>query len=118
MTSEPSITVGYTPQFKRDLKRLHKKYRSVDRDIETLIEQLQSGETPGDQVQGAGYTVYKVRLRSSDLARGKSGGYRAIYYIRTPERIILVTLYIKTEQSDINPDEIKRLIDELETPSE
>jgi len=35
----------------------------------------------------------KVRLRNSDAQRGKSGGYRVIYYLKTKAKIILVTIY-------------------------
>jgi mRNA-degrading endonuclease RelE of RelBE toxin-antitoxin system len=116
MMNKPTISVGYASQFKRDLKHLSKKYRHVRDDILSLVKQLQSGETPGNQVRGTGYTVYKTRLRSSDLAKGKSGSYRVIYYIKTPERVILVMLYIKTERADVSSSDIRQLIDDLESP--
>lgn len=117
MKNKSPISVGYAPQFKRDIKHLSKKYRHIRDDVENLVGQLQQGDTPGDQIRGTGYTVYKVRLRSSDLARGKSGSYRVIYYIKTSERLLLVTIYIKTEQVDISPEEIQQFIDEFENPS-
>ena len=98
----------------RDLKHLRKKYPHVIDDVEGLIHQLEGGESPGNQVPGIGYTVYKVRLKSSDLSKGKSGGYRVIYYIRTPSRIIIITVYVKNEQVDVTPEEIRRIIDEYE----
>lgn len=109
--NKPPISVEYTEDFQRDLKRLHKKYRKVRDDVEAFILRLESGETPGDQVQGVGYTVYKERLRSSDLRRGKSGGYRVVYYIETAEKIILLTIYIKTQKEDISVEEIRRIIE-------
>jgi mRNA-degrading endonuclease RelE of RelBE toxin-antitoxin system len=53
-------------------------------------------------------------VRNSDVAKGKSGGYRVIYYIRTSDHFIVITLYSKSEQIDIDPDEIRRLIEETE----
>jgi mRNA-degrading endonuclease RelE of RelBE toxin-antitoxin system len=114
MNRPPPISVEYTRDFKRDLKRLHKKYRKVRSDVETFIRRLESGETPGDQIQGVGHTVYKVRLKSADLHRGKSGGYRVVYYIKTRERIALLTIYVKTEQEDISAEQIRRIIEEHE----
>jgi len=67
----------------------------------------------GNKVQGTGYTIFKVRIRNSDVSRGKSGGYRAIYYLKTPTMIILVTIYSKTEQSDISPARIRKILAEL-----
>ncbi|MGI9281239.1 MAG: type II toxin-antitoxin system RelE/ParE family toxin [Endozoicomonas sp.] len=55
--------------------------------------------------------MYKIRVRNSDAKRGKSGGYRVIYYLKTKEVIILVTLYSKTEQTDIQTDEVQSIID-------
>jgi len=68
--------------------------------------------TPGDRVQGAGYTVHKVRLPNSDAQRGTSGGYRVIYYIQTASGRLLVTIYSKADQSDIPDDDIRRIIEE------
>jgi mRNA-degrading endonuclease RelE of RelBE toxin-antitoxin system len=72
------------------------------------------GDTPGDQVQGVKYTVYKVRVRNSDTRKGKSGGYRVIYYVRTADHIILIAVSSKTERTDITSDELRRLIEALD----
>lgn len=37
-----------------------------------------------------------------------------IYYIRTADRLILLTIYAKTKQTDISVEEIRRIIDEVE----
>lgn len=73
---------------------------------------------PGDKIPGADFPVYKVRIQNSDIDKGKSAGYRAVYYVRTATRIFLVTLYSKTEQSDIRVEVINRIIRELGLPSE
>lgn len=109
--NRPPISVEYTEDFQRDLKHLHKKYRKVRDDVEAFIYRLESGETPGNQVQGVGYTVYKARLKSSDLRKGKSGGYRVVYYIKTVEQLTLLTIYVKTQKEDISPEEIRRIIE-------
>lgn len=114
VTSEPSVRVEIALPVVKKLKRLLKKYPHAYDDLQGLIQQLERGETPGDQVKGVKYTVYKVRLRNSDVAKGKSGGYRVIYYIRTSDHFIVITLYSKSEQVDIDPDEIRRLIEETE----
>jgi mRNA-degrading endonuclease RelE of RelBE toxin-antitoxin system len=108
----PKVDVRVLPQFQRDLKQLIKKYRSIRKDLDNFVKQLREGETPGDQVPHVGYTVYKVRVANSDAKRGKQGGYRIIYYVRTTNRILLITIYVKTEQSDISPERIRRIIEE------
>jgi mRNA-degrading endonuclease RelE of RelBE toxin-antitoxin system len=56
-----------------------------------MIEQLEQGELPGDQIPSIGYTVFKLRVRNSDIQKGKSGGYRLIYYVKTAAGIILLS---------------------------
>lgn len=63
---------------------------------------------------GHGCTLYKVRAANSDSQRGKSGGYRVIYYLKTDTRRILVTIYAKSDQEDIAPETLDRLMDEVE----
>ncbi|MEL6247168.1 MAG: hypothetical protein AAFY78_00645 [Cyanobacteria bacterium J06648_16] len=78
-----------------------------------MITQLQAGNLLGDQVQGTGYAVFKVRIRNSDIKKGKRAGYRLIYYLIASDRIILLTIYSKTDQTDINAKEIRAILDEL-----
>ncbi len=108
------IDVQFTPEFKRNLRTLAKKYRHIREDVDPFIEALQAGEILGDQIPGIGYTLFKVRVRNQDITRGKSGGYRVIYYLRTSTSIILVTIYSKTEQADISAAQIRRIVGEFQ----
>jgi mRNA-degrading endonuclease RelE of RelBE toxin-antitoxin system len=68
MQSEPSpIQIALTPRFKKDLRELAKRYRSIRTDLQSLIDQLQAGETPGDRVAGIQYKIFKVRLKNSNI---------------------------------------------------
>lgn len=51
-------------------------------------------------------------MRNRDAARGKSGGYRIIYYIKMETRILLLYIYSKSEQTDITAEEIRQLIED------
>jgi len=88
MSSDDSkLKVQFTDVFKRQVRDLAKRYRRIKLDIQPVLDQLQSGDLVGDQVQNTGYTVFKVRVKNSDIQKGKSGGYRLIYYIKTSERL-------------------------------
>lgn len=113
MPDKPLIEIAFTPEFKRNLRTLAKKYPYVRSDVQPFIEQIRHGELLGDQVQGTGYTIFKVRIRNRDVSRGKSGGYRVIYYLKTATAVILVTIYSKTEQSDISSAKIKKILSEF-----
>lgn len=110
---KPVMEVFYTPEFKRNVRALARKYPHIRSDVQPVIDQIQRGEMAGDKVQGTGYTIFKVRIRNSDVSRGKSGGYRAIYYLKTPTAVVFVTIYSKTEQSDISPAKIRKIIAEF-----
>ncbi|WP_017304138.1 type II toxin-antitoxin system RelE/ParE family toxin [Spirulina subsalsa] len=115
MQSEPSpIQIALTPRFKRDLRELVKRYRSIRTDIQPLIEQLQAGQTPGDRISGLQYQVFKVRLKNSNIQKGKSGGYRVIYYLKNEQNIILATIYSKSDLSDISNRVIEEIIYQYE----
>jgi mRNA-degrading endonuclease RelE of RelBE toxin-antitoxin system len=112
------VQVEFTPEFKRNIRQLAKKYRHLQADVQPVIAQLESGQTPGTQIPRTGYTVFKVRIQNSDIQRGKRSGYRMIYYLKTPKLVLLITLYAKTEQGDIAAEQIRRIIREHESPSQ
>ena len=102
--------VLYAETFLRAAARLQKRYRHVEDDAETLADQLEAGELPGDRIQGLPHRVYKVRVKNRDVQRGKSGGYRVIYYLETDEQIVMITIYSKSDQSDIPIKTVRQLV--------
>jgi mRNA-degrading endonuclease RelE of RelBE toxin-antitoxin system len=106
-------TVNIPPQFEKDLKQLRRKYPAVTTEVRKLVVQLENDERPGDRVPNVGYEVYKVRLPNPSARRGTSGGFRVIYYVQLVDSIILLTLYSKTEQSDISPEAIRQVLEEI-----
>jgi mRNA-degrading endonuclease RelE of RelBE toxin-antitoxin system len=114
--SSNSIEILLTPRFKKDLSQLAKRYRSIRKDLEPLVEQLKSGEVLGDRISGLNNQVFKVRLKNSNIQQGKSAGYRVIYYVKTETSVVLVTIYSnysKSDTSDIQNNTIKKIIKEF-----
>lgn len=111
-----------TREFKRDLRALSKKYRHIRSDVQPIIEKLQAGELLGVPIPGTDYEIFKVRVKNSDIQKGKSGGYRFIYYLQTLTIVILIAIYSKSEQSDIASARILEIISEfnelIENPGE
>ena len=115
MTIEPQpIQIELTPRFQRDLRTLGKRYRNIRKDIQPVIEQLQAGELPGDRIPGMEYEIFKVRIKNSDIQKGKSAGYRAIYYLKTSDSIVLVTIYSKSDLSDIAVETVREILGQYE----
>ncbi|MDJ0702467.1 MAG: type II toxin-antitoxin system RelE/ParE family toxin [Leptolyngbyaceae cyanobacterium MO_188.B28] len=116
MPNEPSkIQIEVTSEFKRSLRTLAKRYRKIRSDVQPIIDRLQAGEVIGDQISGTRYTVFKVRVINSNIQKGKSGGYRFIYYLKTSTQIILVTIYSKSDQGDVSADTINRIVANFES---
>jgi mRNA-degrading endonuclease RelE of RelBE toxin-antitoxin system len=105
-----SIKVVFTDRFQRDIRRLSKRYRSIRLDLQSLLEQLETGELPGDQISDINYVVFKVRVKNSNIQKGKSSGYRVIYYSKTNDQILLLTIYSKSDQSSIDASEVREII--------
>jgi mRNA-degrading endonuclease RelE of RelBE toxin-antitoxin system len=53
-------------------------------------------------------------VRNSDVQKGKRSGYRLIYCVKTPEEIVLVTIYSKLDQGDISAEQIRRILSEFD----
>ena len=63
----------------------------------------------GDLIRGSG-GIRKVRW--FERGKGKSGGLRVIYYLITRrEHLLFLTVYRKSEMSDLSPAEVRRLRD-------
>ena len=65
-------------------------------------------------MKGTGHAVFKVRVKSSNISKGKSGGFRVIYYLKTATSVVLLAIYIKAERTDISSKEIRRMIEDYE----
>ena len=62
-TEQPQpISVQYTSEFKRNIRQLVKKYRRIKTDVQPLLDALGQGQTPGDQIPGVPYEVFKVHI--------------------------------------------------------
>ncbi len=76
-----------------------------------MIEQLQAGEVLGDCLSGLNIVVFKIRVKNSDVQKGKSASYRLVYQVETPTRIILLAIYAKSDQSSISTTEIEEIVE-------
>lgn len=112
MSEQQFIQVEIAPTFNKNIRKLSKKYRNIRNDIQPVIEQLEQGELPGDKISGTSYTIFKLRVSNSDIQKGKSGGYRLIYYLKTSTGIVLLTIYTKSKKADITALEINEIITE------
>ena len=102
--------VSFTLEFKRRLKGLKKRYRQIQSDLQPIIQALEQGNFLGDQISGTANIIFKVRVKNSDIPTGKSGGYRVIYQVVSPETVLLLLIYAKSDQADVSLSEIETAV--------
>jgi hypothetical protein len=66
----------------------------------------------------APHVVLKVRVASSDMGKGSSGGFRVVLLERQPDHWQPLLIYPKNEQEDISPAELRRAIRDETEPVE
>lgn len=110
--------VSIAESFRKDLKRLARKYAAVLEVVQELVTTLEKDERPGDKIPNVGFDVYKVRLKNPSAGRGKRGGFRVIYYVQLVNSVVLLTIYSKSDKTDITPDELRQVLDSIPSSDE
>ncbi len=90
-----------TPLFESKLERFFS-----DEEYRELQNHLVARPSAGAVLRGSG-GLRKVRWASG--GKGKSGGARVIYYLKTTERLYMLFVYGKGEQADLTPQQLKYL---------
>lgn len=97
------MNVFFTNYFKKQLKRLKKKYPAV---VEDLLERLE-GLNLKNEIH-IGESVYKIRVGSTDMQRGMSGGFRSYIYLYVKkEQLVPLCIYPKSETESISENELQ-----------
>ncbi len=106
-----SFNVIASDNFKKEAKRLTKKYRSLKAELKMLGQELSQEPTLGITL---GNDIYKIRLAISSKGKGKSGGARVISYVQLDnETVLLLSIYNKGEKDSISDKEIQQIIKNL-----
>lgn len=106
-----SYNVIPTPKFKKEAKRLTRKYASLKDELADFT--LTLAETP-NQGTSLGKSIFKVRLAIESKGKGKSGGARVITYVVTDDReVYLLTIYDKSEIKNVSDKVLKDLIKQI-----
>jgi mRNA-degrading endonuclease RelE of RelBE toxin-antitoxin system len=98
-----------TEYFEKEVKRLSKKYPSLNADLRSLFNDLQENPQMGEPL---GQDCFKIRLRIASKNRGKSGGGRIITCVKiVKERIFVLKIYDKAEHDTIDNSELEKLVE-------
>lgn len=109
MTKTMKIKFETLTEFEKDLKRLLKKYRTLESDLDDVRKDL--NDEPGAhppfsfRIDGLGIKtcVIKIKKIASDSfkGRGRNSGFRLIYaWFESEQRIVFVELYHKNDKEN------------------
>ncbi len=101
-------------KFKKEAKRLIKKFPSLKSELAQLADALSINPTMGTAL---GQEAFKIRVSVKIKGKGKSGGARIITYVIWPQKeVYLLTIYDKAEFDSIADKTLRRIIETI--PSE
>jgi len=99
------------PKFKRELKKLAKRFSSLKSDFSALLGHLQQNPQQGILL---GNHCYKIRMAVTSKGKGKSGGARVITYLQPCESTLyLLSIYDKSNKENVSDKELKELLEPL-----
>lgn len=107
-----NVTINIHEEFKRQARRLSKKYRSLVDDLESFQNSLREDPFQGTDL---GNGVRKIRMAISSKGKGKSGGARVLtlnVLVSDDATITLLSIYDKSEIDNVPDDYIKWLVSE------
>jgi len=105
------MIIEVSQKFEKDVKQLAKRYKKIKQDLKLLKQQLLFNPTFGTSL---GNDCYKIRIPNSSIPTGKSGGFRIITLVKIIDnKIILLTIYSKTEKENITKEELNSILEEL-----
>lgn len=88
--------------FRKQLKRYLKKYRHLKNGVITALENFSPA-----RCLHIGNQVYKIRIITKDLNRGKSKSFRLLVLVVEVEHYLVpITLYFKGDRANITEKEL------------
>ena len=106
MPEKSLITVIETPEFISDAKRL-----MADMECLALINAVAADPEKGDLIVGTGGAR---KLRWARPGKGKSGGFRVVYFFHSPNvPVFLLAIFAKNERVNLSQAERNELAKEL-----
>ena len=108
-----SFSVIPSDKFKKEAKRLTKKYPSLKTELADLAQALSANAEIGTAL---GDGMYKIRLAVKSKSKGKSGGARVVTYVLTAHgEVYLLTIYDKSEFDSVDDKALAQIIKTLNT---
>ncbi|MEZ4772689.1 MAG: type II toxin-antitoxin system RelE/ParE family toxin [Bacteroidia bacterium] len=103
-----SYKIDTIAPFRKEAKKLIKKYPSLKKELAELGNLLSNAPTSGTSL---GNNCYKLRLSIASKGKGKSGGARVItHFYVAGDTVFLLSIYDKSDQENISDSQIMALL--------
>ena len=102
-----NLMIEYSDSFLKEAKKLSKKYKLLKSDLKQAVEEIQSNNDLGVYL---GFNIFKKRVKNSSIPTGKSGGFRVIIYQQIKNKIVLISIYSKTEKENLSDEELSGIL--------
>lgn len=101
------MKILFTHYFKGQLKRFKRKYPHLKKDLLDCLEDLDLKKSIN-----IGRSIYKIRINSSDLNKGKSGGFRSYVYLYLKKDLLVpLCIYPKNQRESVTDNELQYYFD-------
>ena len=97
-----SYRIELSTNFKKEAKKLVKKYPSLKKELTNLFKQLEETPTLGTPL---GNNIYKIRLAITSKNKGKSGGARLISFVKVVDGECICYPYMTKGKEAAYPSE-------------
>lgn len=106
----PSFHLVYSPAAESEIKRLSKKHRKLEKDLEKWVRKLKTSDRwIGKVVPGYHPPTWKVRVGLPSARLSASDALRVVYRpVPGREDVLLVLVYYKPEKADFTREELLR----------
>jgi len=101
------MIIEYSESFLKEAKQLSKKFKLLKSDLKQAVDEI---ETKNDLGVYLGFNLFKKRVKNSSIPTGKSGGFRVIIYQQLEDKIVLISIYSKTEKENLSDEELSQII--------
>ncbi len=99
------------PNFKREIKKLAKKYSSLKYDFAKVIDSLEENPTQGVSF---GNNCFKIRMAITSKSKGKSSGSRIITHFKISQSTVyLLSIFDKSAKESISNKALIELLKEI-----
>lgn len=106
-----SYNIIPTEKFKKQAKKLVKKYASLKKELENFALELSNNPEQGKPL---GNNTFKIRLAVRSKNVGKSGGMRIITFTINPNKeVYLLTIYDKADIESVDDNTIEKIIQSI-----